>query len=42
MVDFISMGIFGLQKAKTENYKMKKILPIAGLELKPTNHESSD
>ena len=31
--DFICIGILGLQRAKTENYKMKKILPIVGLEL---------
>ena len=33
MVDFICMGILGLQGAQTENYKMKKFLPIAGIEL---------
>ena len=33
MVDFISMDKLGLQGAKTENYKMEKFLPVAGLEL---------
>ena len=33
MVDFICMGYLGLQGAKTENYKMKNFLSIAGLEL---------
>ena len=32
MVDFICMGKLGLQGANTENYRMKKFLPIAGLE----------
>ena len=34
MVDFICMGKLGLQGAKTENYKMKKVLDlrIRGLE----------
>ena len=31
--DFICMGLLGLQGEKTENYKMKKLLPIPGLEL---------
>ena len=29
MVDFICVGKLGLKGAKTENYKMKKFLPIA-------------
>ena len=33
MVDFICMGLLGLQGVKIENYKMKKFLLIAGLDL---------
>ena len=41
MVDFICMGILGLQGAKAENYKSEKLLPVAGLELRPLNHKCS-
>ena len=40
MVDFICMGLLKLQGAKTDNYKMQKFLPKAGLELTTPTSQS--
>ena len=39
MVDLICMGKLRLQGAIIENYKMKNILPIAGLELTTPDYQ---